>query len=198
MIDHHGLTEVGPISFECWEGPGFVHLNECEFLCEVIDPSTGQPVDDGEEGELVVTTLGRIGPARWSATARGISSSGNGVPVSAAGRWPGCGAGSWAGSTTWSACAGVNVYPSAIEAVVRDLNDVVEYRATVTVSDSLTTLSLEIETPPSLASERLGGGGRANAPALRAALGLTVPVTRVAAGTLPRFDLKAKRFHVER
>ena len=28
VIDHHGLTEVGPVSFECWESPGSLHLNE--------------------------------------------------------------------------------------------------------------------------------------------------------------------------
>ena len=38
VIDHHGLTEVGPVSFECWEQPGGLHLNEAEFVCEVIDP----------------------------------------------------------------------------------------------------------------------------------------------------------------
>jgi phenylacetate-CoA ligase len=38
VIDHHGLTEVGPVSFECWEAPGSLHLNEAEFVCEVIDP----------------------------------------------------------------------------------------------------------------------------------------------------------------
>ncbi len=37
VIDHHGLTETGPLSFECWENPGFLHLNEAEFICEVLD-----------------------------------------------------------------------------------------------------------------------------------------------------------------
>ena len=42
VIDHHGLTEVGPLSFECWEAPGFLHVNEGEFICEVLDPVTGR------------------------------------------------------------------------------------------------------------------------------------------------------------
>ena len=42
VIDHHGLTEVGPVSFECWEAPGFLHLNEGEYICEVLDPATGR------------------------------------------------------------------------------------------------------------------------------------------------------------
>ena len=59
VIDHHGLTEVGPVSFECWEAPGTLHLNECEFICEVVDPTSGTPVPDGKTGELVITNLGR-------------------------------------------------------------------------------------------------------------------------------------------
>ena len=58
VIDHHGLTEVGPVSFECWESPGALHVNEAEFIAEVLDP-VERPVADGEPGELVVTNLGR-------------------------------------------------------------------------------------------------------------------------------------------
>ena len=59
VIDHHGMTEVGPISFECWENPGGVHLNECEFICEVLNPETGRRTPPGRQGELVITNLGR-------------------------------------------------------------------------------------------------------------------------------------------
>src|SRR5207245_5315441 len=54
VIDHHGLTEVGPVSFECWEARAFLHLNECEYVCEVLDPATLYPVPDGQPGELVI------------------------------------------------------------------------------------------------------------------------------------------------
>ena len=59
VIDHHGLTEVGPISFECWESPGALHLNEAEYICEILEPDSDRPVGDGARGELVVTNLGR-------------------------------------------------------------------------------------------------------------------------------------------
>ena len=59
VIDHHGLTEVGPISFECWESPGALHLNEAEYICEVLEPGSERAVADGERGELVITNLGR-------------------------------------------------------------------------------------------------------------------------------------------
>lgn len=55
---HYGLSEVpGPaIAFECEEWNG-LHVSEDHFLAEVIDPSTGEPLPDGKEGELVLTTL---------------------------------------------------------------------------------------------------------------------------------------------
>jgi len=55
---HYGLSEVpGPaIGFECEECKGF-HVSEDHFFPEVIDPATGEPVSEGEEGELVLTTL---------------------------------------------------------------------------------------------------------------------------------------------
>jgi phenylacetate-CoA ligase len=56
--DNYGLSEVmGPgVSGECEHQCG-LHLNEDHFLFEVVDPDTGEPVGEGEEGELVITTL---------------------------------------------------------------------------------------------------------------------------------------------
>ena len=89
---------------------------------------------------------------------------------------------------------GVNIYPAAIEAAVRAVPDVTEYRATVQSTGTLGTLSVEIE---------VGVADPATVTALvksklRDTLGLTVPVIAAALGTLPRFDMKARRFIVER
>lgn len=56
--DNYGLTEViGPgVAGECEAGDG-LHINEDHFLWEVVDPSTGEPVGEGEEGEIVFTSL---------------------------------------------------------------------------------------------------------------------------------------------
>jgi phenylacetate-CoA ligase len=56
-FDHAGATEVGAWGYECQAQNG-LHLNEGEFICEVIDADSGKPA---EEGELVITNLGRIG-----------------------------------------------------------------------------------------------------------------------------------------
>ncbi|MBI3016177.1 MAG: AMP-binding protein, partial [Candidatus Tectomicrobia bacterium] len=59
-LDHAGATEVGAHSFECQENGGGLHIIETEFIAEVLDPQTQEPVKPGERGELVITNLGRI------------------------------------------------------------------------------------------------------------------------------------------
>jgi phenylacetate-CoA ligase len=90
---------------------------------------------------------------------------------------------------------GVNVYPAAIESVVRRFSEVVEFRSTVSHTGAMRSLSLEIELAP------MTGSASAIATRLsqhlREAFGLTVPVHIVEPGTLPRFEMKARRFVVE-
>ncbi len=59
-FDRYGLTEAGSVASECLAHTGALHLLETEFIAETIQPDTGQPLTDGEAGELVLTTLGRI------------------------------------------------------------------------------------------------------------------------------------------
>jgi len=60
-IDLYGLSEiVGPgVSIECHEAQNGLHVWEDRFLPEVLDPGTGEPLGEGEEGELVLTTLSK-------------------------------------------------------------------------------------------------------------------------------------------
>lgn len=58
-FDRYGLTEAGSVACECPAHPGGLHLLETEFIAEVVHPRTRAPLSDGEEGELVLTTLGR-------------------------------------------------------------------------------------------------------------------------------------------
>ena len=89
---------------------------------------------------------------------------------------------------------GVNVYPVGIETVVRRFAEVVEFRSIVSAAASMRTLRLEIEVAPQTDSAAIAARV---AYQLREALGLTVAVTIVAGGTLPRFEMKASRFIVE-
>ena len=194
VIDHHGLTEVGPVSFECWESPGSLHLNESEYICEVLELGAERPVDDGIRGELVITNLGRsASPLIRYRTGDVVVRR---TDVCACGRTLArLDGGIVSRVDDMVNVRGVNVYPSAVESVVRRFPQVVEYRATVVKLSSLRELSVEIELAPE------GDDGsilRAQiSAALRAALGLTVPIHVVEAGTLPRFELKSRRFIVQ-
>ncbi|HWR55185.1 MAG TPA: phenylacetate--CoA ligase, partial [Negativicutes bacterium] len=57
--DNYGLSEIiGPgVAGECTYGRGLMHINEDHFFVELIDPETGEPVENGQKGELVITTL---------------------------------------------------------------------------------------------------------------------------------------------
>jgi phenylacetate-CoA ligase len=194
VIDHHGLTEVGPVSFECWEAPGGLHLNEADFLCEIVDPASGRAVADGEPGELVVTNLGRTAsPVIRYRTGDLVVRRRGDCPCGR--RWARLEGGILSRADDMVAVRGVNVFPGAIEAVVRAFPEVVEFRSRVGRTGAMRSLSIEIEIDESVAERaviatRLGHE-------LREALGLTVPVHVVDAGTLPRYEMKARRFIVE-
>jgi phenylacetate-CoA ligase len=193
VIDHHGLTETGPLSFECWESPGFLHLNEAEFLCEVVDPQTGRPVQDGQRGELVVTNLGRIASPvlRYRTGDIVVRRSGPCDCGRTSARLEG---GILTRADDMVNIRGVNVYPTSIESVVHAIPEIVEFRSTVSQRGVMRMLSMEIELTAGADADavcaRLGRR-------LRSALGLTVPVRVAGPGALPRFEMKARRFIVE-
>jgi phenylacetate-CoA ligase len=195
VIDHHGLTETGPASFECWERPGGLHLLENEFIAEVIDPVTTVPVADGHPGELVLTNLGRAASPviRYRTGDLVLRRTGRCV----------CGRTlAWLEGGILSrvddmvAVRGVNVYPAAIEAVVRQSPEVVEFRSTVRQEGAMRSLAIDVELAPGRDDGQMVASRVSQA--IREAIGLTVPVRLVEAGALPRFEMKARRFIVER
>jgi len=194
VIDQHGLTEVGPVSFECWESPGSLHVNEAEFICEVLDPVSLVPVQDGQPGELILTNLGRTAsPAIRYRTGDVVVR--NGAPCVCGRTLARLEGGIKARTDDMVNIRGVNVYPTAIEAVVRRFAEVAEFRSTVSQANAMRSLSIEVEmvagADSAATAKRLGQQ-------LREALGLTMPVHVVPDGTLPRFEMKARRFVVEK
>ena len=193
VIDHHGATEVGPISFECLEAPGFLHLNEGEYICEVLDVASDRAVADGERGELVVTNLGRTAnPVIRYRTGDIVARQSSVCPCGRS--WARLAGGILARADDMINIRGVNVYPASIESIVRGFSEVAEFRSTVSRAGSLRALTLEIE-PISETNSQADLAARVSHQ-LRLALGLTVPVKVVEAGTLPRFEMKARRFIV--
>jgi phenylacetate-CoA ligase len=193
VIDHHGLTEVGPVSFECWESPGFLHLNEAEYVCEVLDPASDRAVPDGEAGELVITNLGRTASPviRYRTGDIVVRRSG---PCACGRTWAKVEGGIRARADDMINIRGVNVYPAAIESVVHRFPEVAAFRSIVSKTAAMPSIRVELEV--GAAGDPAGISVKV-AHHLREALGLTVPVHVVQAGTLPRFEMKSLRFVVE-
>ena len=182
-FDHTGATEVGAHGFSCSARDG-VHINESEFIVEVLD-ATGEARHEGD-GELVLTNLGR-----WGAP---VIRYRTGDRVRAVRDACSCGrtlvklAGGIAGRVDdMVTVRGVNVFPSAIEAIVRRFDEVGEYRVELARVREMDELRCVVEAPPHVA-DRVGT-------AIHTELGIRCLVESVAPGTLPRFEMKAKRFN---
>ena len=181
--DHAGMTEMGAFGFSCSEQHG-LHVNESEFIAEILEPHTHQPVDEGQTGELVLTNLGRWGnPAIRYRTGDLVRHGGFSC---ACGRTflslPG---GILGRVDDMLIIRGVNVYPSALENILHRFPEVNEYRVIITSEGSMDEIALQVECPPDLKS--------AIADEVHIAFNLRVPIETVAPGTLPRFELKARR-----
>ncbi len=192
--DHAGASEVGAHSFECEAQPGGIHINEAEFIAEVIDPATTAPVPVGVQGELVLTNLGRAGfPVIRYRTGDIVQVTDQ---VCECGRtFLRCQGGILGRADDMLTVRGVNVYPSAIENLVREFEEVDEFRVTVSRENELDVMRIEIECVAGVTGDPVA---ERVAAAVRRALSLWPVVEAVERGTLPRFELKARRFHVQR
>jgi phenylacetate-CoA ligase len=190
VFDHAGMTEVGPWGFECVECPSALHVMESEFIAEVIDPATLDPVEPGTPGELVLTNLGRLGmPLIRYCT-------GDRVTRMPDGR---CGCGRWFARLRGGVegriddmlvIRGNNVFPSAIEGAVRSFREVAEFRIRCERRGSLSELHIDVE--PAAGVDPDGLLGRIEAE-LRNRFHFKPVVRLVASGSLPRYEMKAKR-----
>jgi phenylacetate-CoA ligase len=198
VFDHHGMTEVGPVTYECPARPGVLHVMEHAFLAEVVDPATGRPVAAGQRGELVLTTLARAAsPLLRYRTGDLVqprfAPEQTDAPPCACGRVELALEGGILGRTDDMVIVrGVNLYPGAVDEVLRRFPEVVEYQVQVRQPQGLAELTLEIEPVPGCA-DPAALAARVQAE-LQAVFALRVPVTFVAPGTLPRFELKARRW----
>lgn len=181
VFDHHGMTEVGPVTHEIPGQPGNLCVMEDSFFAEVVDPATGKPVPDGKPGELVLTTLRRTASPliryRTGDRVIGRRDAAHGLVL----------VGGILGRVDdMVIIRGVNIYPTAIEELVRSIPEIGEYRVTHDLRGSMPELSLEVEAAESSAS--------CLEQKLQSALALRITVTGVAEGSLPRSELKARRW----
>lgn len=194
--DHHGMTEVGPVTYECPARPGVLHVMEPGYFAEIIEPATGKPASPGECGELVLTSLGRVASPLLRYRTGDLVKRGT-----RNGEREACACGSYELALEGGILGrvddmvivrGVNVYPAAVEEVIRSVGGVAEYQVAVTTRGPLTELALTIEPTPDVSGssalvKRIGT-------ALETAFALHVPITVAPVGSLPRFEMKARRW----
>ncbi len=192
VVDHHGMTETGPVSYGCPKRPGVLHVIESSYIAEIIDPSGEQPVARGEIGELVLTNLGRTGsPLLRYRTCDLVQATSSDHCE--------CGSADLAleggilGRTDdMIVVRGVNVYPGAVDNILRGFEAVGEYRVEVLNHRFLPELRIQVEPAPEHSNDphltqRLEA-------ALTNAFSLRIPVSLAAPGSLPRFEMKARRW----
>ena len=192
VFDHHGMTEVGPVTYQCPAQPGVLHVLESAYFPEVIEPRTGAAARPGETGELVLTTLDRIGsPLLRYRTGDLVKPRHH--SLCACGRHELALEGGILGrSDDMVIVRGVNIYPSLVEELVRAHPEVTEYRVQLDCRGALTELSLEVE-PASDCADPTSVTGRIEQ-SFQTILNLRVPVRLLPPGSLPRFEMKALRW----
>ena len=189
-FDHAGASEVGAHSFECEVQPGGIHLIESEFIVEVIDPGTEKEMQPGEPGELVITNLGRPGfPAIRYRTGDLVRL--NLSPCACGRAFARFDGGLLGRRDDMVIIRGVNVYPTAIENVIRQFSAVGEFRVTAKTLREMQQLEVQIEVNSGNDAENV----RAHVEqALYGALSLRPTVTVAQPGALAHFEMKARRF----
>jgi len=189
-FDHAGASEVGAYSFECEVQPKGIHVIESEFIVEVIDPQTRKEKQPGETGELVITNLGRPGfPVIRYRTGDLVRL--NLCPCACGRTFARFDGGLLGRCDDMVIIRGVNVYPTAIENVIRQFSAIDEFQIIVKTLQEMAHLEVQIE----VNSEDDADGLRARIEqAIHRALSLKPSVIVAQSGTLPRFEMKARRF----
>ncbi|HZQ59844.1 MAG TPA: phenylacetate--CoA ligase [Casimicrobiaceae bacterium] len=192
-VDIYGLSEImGPgVACECEHQAG-LHGWEDHFLFEVIDPDSGEPVPEGDAGELVITTLTKEALPMLRYRTRDIT------------------------RVTSEPCAcgrthlrilritgrnddmliirGVNVYPSQIEAVLVGRPGVApHYQVVIERRGSLDHVTVEVEAQPGVRADQHPTLSRDVAHHIKSLVGISTEVAVKAPGTIPRSQGKAVR-----
>jgi len=186
-VDHAGASEIGAWSFSCSARNG-LHIIESEYVAEVIDPDTGTLLPEGKEGELVLTNLGRTSfPVVRYRTGDIVKTRPRGT--CSCGRTTLVLEGGVLGRTdNMVTVRGVNVFPSAFQSLFDRFEDIGEHRVTAYRLEAMDELHVEFETD--VGRDRCGEVAQA----IRQALGIRISLEQLPPDSLPRFEMKAKRF----
>ncbi len=193
--DTAGMTEAATIfMFECVEEPGGAHIIETDYIEEVLDPETMRPVEYGERGVRVMTSLGREGICMLRYWTNDLVVK---LPYSICrcGRtWDIYQAGIQGRHDDMRKIRGVWFVPSMVEDVVRVFPDIDEYQCVLDTIDALDTLIIQIEPRADLPAAEHESLRLRFALEAKRVLSFTPKVELAAPNSLPRFEMKARRF----
>lgn len=191
-LDSYGLSEaMGPgVGMECLQKDG-IHLWDEGFIFEVVDPETLQPLQPGEEGELVITSLKKEAYPVVRYRTRDLTSI---IP----GRCK-CGGGGAritrlrGRSDDMIIFHGVNVFPEVIERSICQVAGIApHYQIKVWEEDGFQQMSVSAERSPGVPQEETCALEEKAKKSIHRSLGINVPFTVMNPGELPRFEGKGK------
>ena len=196
VYDHAGATEIGAWSFECADQPGGLHVNEALFLVEIEDVETGEIIEEpGRRGKMVITALDRQAQPcvrfdskdviEWAAEPCACGRTARLIKGGVVGR-----------ADDITKVKGVLLAPSAIEEVVRSVDGLGdEYEVIVDKEGDAERIQLKVEVldeEPDQDQCRLIETELADQ--LRLKTNLRYDIEIFGCETLPRYEVKAKRF----
>ncbi|MDD5952187.1 MAG: phenylacetate--CoA ligase [Oscillospiraceae bacterium] len=193
--DVYGLSEIaGPgVAMECYAQAG-MHIAEDYFYPEVIDPDTGEPVEDGQYGELVFTCIGKEALPLIRYRTRDICKLER--SKCACGRTTVRMMKPQGRTDDMLIIRGINVFPSQIESVLLSLGMEPNYQMIVDRKGNLDTLEVQIEMAEEMFSDtmkNLAAAEKRIAEALKSTLNIVAKVRLLEPKSLPRSEGKAKR-----
>jgi len=190
-VDIYGLSEVGGpgVANECLETKDGPTIWEDHFYPEIINPETGEVLPDGEEGELVFTTLTKEALPMIRYRTRDLTRL---LPPSARsmrrmGKITGR-------SDDMLIIRGVNVFPSQIEELVLKTAGLApHYQLVVNREGHLDDLAVHVELRPDATDADSGALGKELQHHIKSNVGINTKITVSAPGTIERSQGKAKR-----
>ncbi len=193
--DIFGTSELsGPLFTECTYQDG-IHIWADQFLVEIIDPETGEPVPDGERGELVITTLAKeaLPLIRYKIGDLTVKTS----EVCKCGRTHPRIMRVLGRVDDMLIIRGINVFPGQIESVLMNIPEVGEhFMIIVDRVNELDTMKVQIEMTDAAFSDKVTdimSLEKKVASSLKSVLNLAVKVELVENGSLPRSMGKSKK-----
>jgi len=199
VVDHWGMTELGPLAIESLDEPGGLYVLETECIAEVIDPQTERPVPPGTEGELVITNLGRAGSPliryRTGDRVRAGVPSVSKDPAQIRSHLLFLPGGILGRTDEMITIRGNNLYPAALEDVIRDFDGIAEFRIELRTVKAMQHVKIEIEPTTALDASSVAKLADQVAETIKSRWHFQAEVVAVATGSLPRFEMKGRRFH---